>query len=278
MVFYPQVQELLELLSGQNEDLELDRAALELAAIEYPDLDPNAFIAILDSYAVELAGRLPDRCPGEQFVTAANEYLFGELGFTGNATNYYDPVNSCLNEVLAARTGIPITLSLIYMEIARRLAKPVYGIGLPGHFLVQYDDGAFSTFIDPFHAGALLTSEACYDLARRSSGEEYVNDPSLLARVGKQQIIRRMINNLRTVYFFRRAHAKALKVLDLLLAANPDSADEYKQRSVVLLEMKNYAGARNNLERYLKLAPNSSDHEQMRKQLQAIKRYIVGMN
>jgi regulator of sirC expression with transglutaminase-like and TPR domain len=164
------------------------------------------------------------------------------------------------------------------MEIARRLAKPVFGIGLPGHFLVQYDDGEFAAFIDPFHAGAVLTSAECYDLARRSSGEEFVNDPTLLARVSKQQIVRRMINNLRTVYFFRRAHAKALKVLDLLLAANPDSADEYKQRSVVLLEMKNYAGARNNLERYLALAPNSSDHEQMSKQLQAIKRYIVGMN
>jgi regulator of sirC expression with transglutaminase-like and TPR domain len=278
VLFYRQVQELLELLSGQNEDLELDRAALELAAIEYPDLDPCDFLAILDSYAVELAGRLPDVCTGKQFVGATNAYLFGELGFAGNARNYYDPCNSCLNEVLTSRTGIPITLSLIYMEIARRLAKPVFGIGLPGHFLVQYDDGQFTTFIDPFHDGALLTSEECYDLARRSSGEDYVNDPGLLARVSKQQIIRRMINNLRTVYFFRRAHAKALKVLDLLLAANPNSADEYKQRSVVLLEMKNYAGARNNLERYLTLAPDSPDHEQMRKQLTAIKRYIVGMN
>lgn len=278
MVFYPQVQELLELLSGQNENLELDRAALELAAIEYPDLDPGAFIAILDSYAVELAGRLPEICPGEQFVSAANEYLFGELEFAGNAQNYYDPCNSCLNEVLTSRTGIPITLSLVYMEIARRLAKPVFGIGLPGHFLVQYDDGRYSTFIDPFHGGALLSSEECYDLARRSSGEQYVNDPALLAHVSKQQIIRRMINNLRTVYFFRRAHAKALKVLDLLLAANPDSADEYKQRSVVLLEMKNYAGARNSLQRYLALAPDSPDREEMQKQLRAIKRYIVGMN
>jgi regulator of sirC expression with transglutaminase-like and TPR domain len=278
MVFYPQVQELLELLSGQNENLELDRAALELAAIEYPDLDPGAFITILDSYAVELAGHLPDICTGEQFVSAANAYLFGELGFTGNAQNYYDPCNSCLNEVLTSRTGIPITLSLVYMEIARRLAKPVFGIGLPGHFLVQYDDGRYSTFIDPFHGGALLSSEECFDLARRSSGEQYVNDPALLAHVNKQQIIRRMINNLRTVYFFRRAHTKALKVLDLLLAANPDSADEYKQRSVVLLEMKNYAGARNSLERYLALAPDSPDREEMEKQLRAIKRYIVGMN
>src|ERR1044072_4270190 len=100
---------LLELLAGRNDDLELDRAALELAAIEFPDLDTGWFLAILDSYAVELASRLPDGCEGPQFVAAANEYLFGELGFTGNAKNYYDPRNSCLNEVLTSRTGIPIT-------------------------------------------------------------------------------------------------------------------------------------------------------------------------
>lgn len=272
------MSKLVDLLSGRSDDLELDRAALELAAVEYPDLDAGSFLAILDSYSIELAGRMPDGCDGPAFVSAANEYLFHELGFTGNSQNYYDPRNSCLNEVLTSRTGIPITLSLLYMEISRRLAKPVYGIGLPGHFLVQYDDGSYSAFIDPFHGGAILTPAECYELARQSSGENFPDDPRLLARVSKAQIVRRMINNLRTVYFFRRAHAKALQVLDLLLTANPESADEYKQRSVVLLEMKNYTGARNDLERYLKLAPNAPDHEQMQRQLRALKQYIVGMN
>jgi regulator of sirC expression with transglutaminase-like and TPR domain len=269
---------LVELLSGRSDDLELDRAALALAAIEYPDLDIGSFVAILDSYAIELAGRLPDTCGGPQFIAAANEYLFGELGFAGNAENYYDPRNSCLNEVLTKRVGIPITLSLVYMEIARRLAKPIFGIGLPGHFLVQYDDGDFSAFIDPFHGGTLLTAAECYDLARRSSGAQFPDDPALLARVSKQQILRRMINNLRSVYFSRRVYGKALKVLDLLLAASPDSADEYKQRSVVLLGMKNYAGARDDLEKYLTLAPDCPDRAEMQKQLRAIKQYIVGMN
>jgi regulator of sirC expression with transglutaminase-like and TPR domain len=272
------MSELVELLAGRSDDLELDRAALELAAIEYPDLDAGSFLAILDSYAVELAGRLPDDCGGQQFVAAANRYLFEELGFSGNSKNYYDPRNSCLNEVLTSRTGIPITLSLVYMEIARRLAKPVFGIGLPGHFLVQYDDGASSAFIDPFHGGTLLTPAECYELAQRASGEQFADDPALLARVSKQQIVRRMINNLRSVYFFRRAHGKALKVLDLLVAANPDSADEYKQRSVVLLGLKNYKGARKDLEKYLALAPDCPDREEMQKQLRAIKHYIVGMN
>src|SRR5579871_5756496 len=141
------MQSLQDLLTGQSDTLDVDRAALELARIEYPTLEVHPFLEILDSYAVELSERLPADT-GSAYVAAANQYLFSELGFTGNAKNYYDPRNSCLNEVLTARTGIPITLSLIYMEIARRLAKPVYGVGLPGHFVVQYDDGEFSSFID----------------------------------------------------------------------------------------------------------------------------------
>jgi regulator of sirC expression with transglutaminase-like and TPR domain len=272
------MSDLVELLSGRSDEMDLDRAALELATVEFPDLDTASFLAILDSYAVELAGRLPDPCAGPQFIAAINEYLFQELGFTGNSQNYYDPRNSCLNEVLTSRTGIPITLSLVYMEMARRLAKPVFGIGLPGHFLVQYDDGEFTAFIDPFHGGTLLTPAECYELARRSSGEQFPDDPALLARVTKPQILRRMINNLRSVYFFRRAHGKALKILNLLLAANPGSADEYKQRSVIQLGMKNYKGARDDLQKYLTLAPDAPDHAEMEKQLRAINRYIVGMN
>ena len=278
MVFYENVGGLVELLAGRSDEVNLDRAALELATIEYPELDIGAFLNLLDSYAVELASRLEDGCMGFQFVAEANRYLFTELGFTGNARNYYDPGNSCLNEVLTSRTGIPITLSIIYMEIARRLAKPVYGVGLPGHFVVQYDDGEFISFIDPFHGGSLLTAAECFDLARRSSGEKIPDDPSFLERVGKRHIIQRMINNLRSVYFYRRAYAKALKILDLLIEANPSAADEYKQRSVVHLEMKSYTAARGDLERYLMLAPNAPDREQMEKQLRSLRQYIARLN
>src|ERR1035438_3693133 len=147
------MQPLLDLLTGRSEEPTLDRAALELARIEYPSLDIEPFIGILDSYAVELSERLAGRSGGSGYVEVANQYLFGELGFTGNAGNYYDPRNSCLNEVLTARTGIPIALAVVYLEIGRRLAQPVYGIGLPGHFLVQYRDADFAAFIDVFHGG-----------------------------------------------------------------------------------------------------------------------------
>src|SRR5579862_9751597 len=227
------MQPLLDLLTGRSDDLGLDRAALELARIEYPRTDMEPFIGILDSYAAELSRRLPDRPGGSEYVAAANRYLFEELGFTGNAGNYYDPRNSCLNDVLTLRTGIPITLAVVYLEIGRRLAQPVYGIGLPGHFVVQYPAAQYSAFIDVFHGGRILTKADCFNLARQSAGASLDDASRLLAAVDKRQIVTRMLRNLRGVYLQRRAYGKALQTLNLLLVAETDDAgreDIEKQR------------------------------------------------
>ena len=272
------MQALLELLTGRGEEPGLDRAALEIARIEYPDLEIDPFIAILDSYAVELSERLEDSPGGREYVEAANRYLFGELGFTGNAGNYYDPCNSCLNEVLTARTGIPITLAVVYMEIGRRLARPIYGIGLPGHFLVQYRDADFAAFIDVFHGGRLLTAAECFDLARQASGVPIEDDPRLLAPVTKRQIVTRMLHNLRTVYTNRRTYAKALEIVNLLVAADPQSPEEYKQRGALHLRMRKFAAARGDLENYLRLAPQAPDRAEIEKQLRSLRSYQAGMN
>jgi hypothetical protein len=141
VLFYGKVDRILDLLTGRDISVPLDRAALELATIEFPTLEAGAFVAVLDAYAGELCRRLSNSRDGLVYVQEANRYLFDELGFRGNASDYYNPRNSCLNEVLTARTGIPITLSLVYIEIARRLEKPVQGIGLPGHFIVRTTTG-----------------------------------------------------------------------------------------------------------------------------------------
>jgi regulator of sirC expression with transglutaminase-like and TPR domain len=272
------VEPLLELLAGRGDDLELDRAALALARIEYPGLNIEPLIAILDSYAVELADRLGDSSGGSEYVEAANRYLFGELGFIGNSQNYYDPCNSCLNEVLTARTGNPITLAAVYLEIGRRLAKPVYGIGLPGHFLVQYRDADFSAFIDVFNGGRLLTAAECFELAGRATGTEITADPRLLAPTGKRQILMRMLNNLRGVYLNRRAYGKALQTLNLLLAGNADSAEEYKQRGIVHLQMRNLSAGIADLEIYLRLAPEARDRAEIERHLRAMRDLLAGLN
>jgi regulator of sirC expression with transglutaminase-like and TPR domain len=266
------VQDLRLLLTGRSTSVQLDVAALQLATIEFPGLDVQLFVQMLDSYAVEMAGFLAEGADGEDFVVGLNEYLFDELGFEGNELDYYDPRNSCLNEVLARRTGIPITLSIVYMEIARRLAKPVYGIGLPGHFLVAYDDGKFRCFIDPFSRGRLLTPEECRDLARVTAGVDISDHPEVLQPVGHRHILIRMLNNLRGVYHRQEAHEKAVQVLDLIIEAFPNSAEERRQRGMLNLELNRYKDAKADLEKYLKLAPGARDRALIEEHLAKIKR------
>jgi regulator of sirC expression with transglutaminase-like and TPR domain len=269
---------LLDLLAGRSAELELDRAALELARIEFPQLQCDPFIGMLDAHAVELGGRLDGRRSGRDYVEAANDYLFGELGFRGNTANYYDPRNSCLNEVLTARTGIPIALAVVYLEIGRRLGQPVCGIGLPGHFLVQYRGSDFTAFIDVFGGGRFLTAGECFDVARKAGGTPRENDARLLAPVSKREIVIRMLRNLRNVYLMRRSYGKALETLNLLLEADTGAAEEFKQRGLVHLRRGNLAAACADLERYLRLAPDAPDSEEIAKQLRAARNGQARLN
>jgi regulator of sirC expression with transglutaminase-like and TPR domain len=269
---------LLDLLTESDISVPLDRAALELASIEFPEIDVNAFLSVLDSYANELAKRLSDPRDGQAYVREANQYLFEELGFRGNTSDYYNPRNSCLNEVLTTRAGIPITLSLVYMEVSGRLGRPVEGIGLPGHFIVRYDDGLYSTFLDPFHAGRLLEPEECFALARDVAQVEVEPDPKWLRPVSKRAILLRMLRNLSAAYTSRGQTDKAIEALSLLIRANPDSADEYRQRGILQVQAGRLAAAKQDLARYLELVRSPADRERAKDQIQKIQHWLASMN
>jgi len=251
----------------------LDRAALELAAIDTPDLDPEPWLQRLNDLAAQIADRMRNFNDGRDFVETTQRYLFGELGFHGNETEFFDSRNSCLDQVLERRTGIPISLSVIYMEIARRLSMPVYGIGLPRHFVIQFDDENYSTFIDPFHGGRTVTPQECFALA----GAE-IADPALLQRVSKKQIAMRMLQNLRGVYLRRKDWGRAVTTLDLLLLGAPDLSALVKQRGLLQMEQKRYQAARRDFERYLELEPEATDQAEIQKQLQAIHAWLGRVN
>jgi regulator of sirC expression with transglutaminase-like and TPR domain len=278
VLFYGTMGGLLDLLTGRDASLPLDRAALELAAIEYPEIEADAFVGLLDSYAAELQERVGDPSDGKAYVLEANRYVFDELGFRGNTADYYDPKNSCLNEVLTARTGIPITLSLVYMEIARRLGRPVTGIGLPGHFIVRYDDGRYSAFIDPFHGGRQLDSEDCFALSREVSQVEIEPDRRWLAPVSKRDLMLRMLRNLSGAYTSRGQTDKAINVLSLLIHANPDSPEEYRQRGILQTQAGRLAAAKQDLARYLDLAKSPDERERAKAQVHQIQHWIASMN
>jgi regulator of sirC expression with transglutaminase-like and TPR domain len=267
------VDDLKGLIAGNDNAMELDQAALNLATIEFPDLDFGPSLHALDHFAADIADRCRDLTDGREFVRVANSYLFEEVGLRGNADDYYNPRNSCLNQVLDGRLGIPITLSVIYMEIGRRLAKHIVGIGLPRHFVIQYDDGNYSTYIDPFHGGAILSPDDCYRLAQVED-----ENPRLLAPVRKQQVVMRMINNLRGIYFSQRSFEKAQAILDLLIDANPESAEEYKQRGLVRLQMRRLVAGKRDLQKYLELNPEAEDKEEIQGQLQAVGKWLAALN
>ena len=250
----------------------LDRAALELATIDTPDLEPAPWLDKLNELASQLGDRLRNFNDGRDFVETAQRFLFAELGFHGNEADFFDSRNSCLNEVLARRTGIPITLSVLYMEIARRLAMPVYGISLPRYFVIQFDDGNYSTYIDPYK-GNSITARDCYALAGAT-----VADPALLRRATKKDIAIRMLQNLRGVYLQRRDWARAVTTLDWLLVGVPDVAAWYKQRGLLEMELRRLREAQRDLEKYLALEPAAADRAEIVKQVQAIHGYLGRMN
>lgn len=268
------VDDLKGLLAGQDDAMELDLAALNLATVEFPELDFRPSLLALDHFANAIADRCKDLSDGREFVRVANEYLFGEIGLRGNADDYYNPRNSCLNEVLNGRLGIPITLSVVYMEVGRRLAKHVVGIGLPRHFVIQYDDGDYSAYIDAFHGGAILSPDDCYRLAQ---AEDEPN-PRLLAPAPKRQIVMRMINNLRGIYFSQRSYEKAQEILNVLIEANPESAEEYKQRGLVRLQMRHLIAGKRDLQKYLTLNPEAEDKEEIEGQLHAVGKWLAALN
>ncbi|BDC51005.1 hypothetical protein F183_A33210 [Bryobacterales bacterium F-183] len=268
--------ELQRMLKGEAEQGRLDLAATEIARLEYPDLADAEVVDQLDAIAADVPAF--DRGDGHATVDALNTVLFERWGFHGNDTEYYDARNSCLNEVIARRTGIPITLSVIYMEVARRLGQPVFGIGLPGHFVVEYDSGAYSAFLDPFHKGERLTPAECERLVSKRTGA--VVEPGSLSfrKATKQAIVGRMLQNLKGIYAGSQQWAKVLRICDLLLEADPRSAAELRVRGAANLHLKRYSAGKADLEEYLRLAPGVPEAAVLREQIANLAKWSAQWN
>lgn len=272
------MQRLLDALRDERSPVSLDIAALEMAAIEFPGLDLDASMFRLDNLAEQIQAQLTPQAPGLDFIKAVNELLFEVLQYRGNEEEYYDPRNSCLNSVLMRRLGIPITLSVVYIEVARRCNRHVYGVGLPGHFIVAYEDAESRYWVDPFHNGRILTFADCSALARQTANVDLRSNPAVLSAVNKRQILVRMLSNLKAIYLRGEAFDKARQVLNLLIEAAPDYAEEYRHRGIVHLRQHNHKAAKEDLETYLRLEPNAPEREQVQKQLLLIDRWRAGLN
>ncbi|HMV48802.1 MAG TPA: transglutaminase-like domain-containing protein [Blastocatellia bacterium] len=265
-----------ELISRRDSMLELDRAALLIAAEEYPQLEVEHYLRQLDAFA-EAAKVGNDSSPYYR-IQRINQVLFDELGFHGNAGNYYDARNSFLNEVMERRTGIPITLSVIYLEVARRMGINLFGVGMPGHFLVKYSDEEEEIFIDPFHNGRILTVDQCREMIFKMYEGKMEFQLAFLRAVTKKQILTRMLQNLKGVYARALAHHKTLSVIERVLLITPASATELRDRGLVFWGMKLYVQAQADLEEYLRRNPAAEDSEEIKKRLLHVKHRLAQWN
>lgn len=262
----------------EDENIDLVRSALVIARTEYPQLDIEEYAARIERMARRTAVLASDLDP-QRTLNALNKVVFEQANLRGNRDDYYDPRNSFLNDVLDRGLGIPITLSIIYMEVARRIGLPLSGVGMPGHFLLKhYGADGQERLIDCFNRGDILSRQDCQmRLDEIYSGEMKLR-PEFLHPISRRQILTRMLNNLKTVYLSTRNFRKALPIADLILVLYPQSADDLKQRALLRYSMGLHGLAAEDLNQYLKVSPNASDADEIQQMSLSIRRMLALMN
>jgi len=282
---------------ASSADRDLATPALMIARLECPSLDPVPYLKQLDAMGVSARERLvesgcmEDDRRSEAAVDVLNAYLFDEEGFTGNRERYDDPSNSFLNDVLDRRTGIPITLALVYIEVARRAGILVEGVNFPGHFLLRYPPNrrrgsvAHDVILDPFHRGARLSEQDCRHLLERHVGEEAAFDPGLLAPATKPQMMTRMLLNLKRIYVRLHSFPQARNVTELLLAVDPPALTELRDRGLLAYHMNDFSAALRDLQQYLHFTAGSevdeegrNDHAQLWEHVKTLRRRVATLN
>ena len=255
-------------------EIDLGLAALLIARVETPSLEPGPWLGRLD----DLAARAGLAGAGDAATALARlrRFLFEEEGFRGNADDYFDPRNSCLDQVLHRRVGIPITLAVLMMEVGRRLGVGIDGIGLPGHFVVR--DRASGVLIDPFHGGAVLSPSDAEDVVAQALGQRIPLTDAHFTAVTKGQILTRMLSNLKSVYVQREAWAKALQVIDWLLLLEQGGTCQLRDRGTVLMKLGDFQRGAAEWERYLARYPNARDAAKLRSQLRRIRQVLASLN
>ena len=273
----PSLQEFAREVSRPDADIDLARAALVIARSEYPALDVDAYLTRLAALA-EKAMSVRQTADPLGRLHRLREFLFEEQGFAGNAEDYFDPRNSYLNDVLDRRLGIPITLSLVLIEVGRHLGLQMEGIGLPGHFVTGARVGGEHVLLDPFNGGTILTGEACGDLVARAVGRPVELAAEQFVPVTKRQFLIRMLNNLKGAHWRREAWQKVVAMIDRLLVLTPEAGSEWRDRGVAWTSLGDLARGLADWERYLTHFPNAADHEKVRVQFRRVRQKLAQLN
>jgi regulator of sirC expression with transglutaminase-like and TPR domain len=285
---------LEELASRPDAHIDVALGAALIAKDAYPNVEPAALLAQLDEMSAPLFHqRLEEKSPLEQ-VRLLGEHVYGTLGFRGNETDYYDPKNSLLSDVLDRKLGIPLTLAIVYCEVARRVGVLAHGVGFPGHFLVRVDPaggtggpggflpgGANRPFVtvDPFFQGRVMDDEGIERLLRRALGPgQTLRVDEHMAKASPRLVLIRMLTNLKAIYMTRGDHARAHLALDRILLFAPDNAGLLRERGALAARLGAHESAKADLARALELEPDAAEARATRTQLATIERRRRSLN
>ncbi|MDJ0734389.1 MAG: SirB1 family protein [Nostocaceae cyanobacterium] len=254
-------------IQQSDEYIDLAKAALYIAQEEYPQLDPDEYLNALDTMASEVEERLSSENYPLRVIQTINQYLYKDLGFSGNKQDYYDPRNSFLNDVIDRRLGIPISLALVYLEIARRINFPMVGIGMPGHFLIRPDVAEMEIFVDAFDNGEIMFPQDCQERLTQIYQRPVTLQPEFLAPVNKRQFLVRMLTNLKYIYLNQQQREKALAAVERILLLFPGVALEVRDRGLLSYQLGRFSQAIRDLETYLQEMPDAHDASTIRRLL-----------
>ena len=260
--------------------IDLGEAALAACLMIHPDLDVDAYLARLDAMATVLSTRM-EGCSASEKITILNDYLFRELEFEGDSHTYEDPANNYLSEVLDRRLGVPITLSILYLEVARRVGIDAEGISFPAHFLVRVEVGSTLLVVDPFHDGISLSPTQLAERLAQILGTEEIPVSAVnrwLEAADEQTILLRMLRNLKVHYIQSKQPAMALTVINHMLALSQRLPVEHRDRGILFQQADYFKGALQEFIHYLDITPTASDAYQIRSRVAVLERTLSRLN
>jgi regulator of sirC expression with transglutaminase-like and TPR domain len=267
-----------EIASLNEETFPLDRAALAVALEEYPGLDISEYLRRLDALAARVEVLVGVDLSPVNIIESINEILFVEEGLCGNNEDYYDPRNSCLNQVLDHRLGIPVSLAVIYIEVARRLSFMIQGVGLPGHFLVKHTAESRDVIIDPFNRGKIMTLNDCQELLDQIHNGKVEMSSSLLQPMEKRAIITRLLYNLKGIYMEKEQYNHALSIVDKILLLNPGVPSEFRDRGILYMQTSLFGKALADLEFYHEHVAAPEDSSNIQNHIKMLRDIVCAPN
>ena len=270
--------DFVRLVQQPEPAIDLARAALHVAAESDPNVDVDGEMHQLDSWAAELRGRLEPGWNNLQKLARLRAFVFEELGFRGDRTDYYSPSNSLLHQVLKRRRGVPLTLGIVMLELGWRIGIPFEGVGFPGHFLVRLTGEEADLLLDPFRRGMSVDERDCKQMLLEATNGKLEFEPELLVSVGKRAMLTRLLTNLKGAYLRAGSDDLALTTVDKLLVLQPDDIEEVRDRGLLLYRLARYYPALTCLEQYLEALPAARDRATIERHMTALKQLMASLN